>query len=101
MSITNAATGVVTNVVTNADGVYSAPNLLPGTYSVAVAFDGFNSQTKSGLTLTIGAELPVDFEMSIGNVAENVEVSGRRRRSTPSRRRCATTSAARRSVSCR
>ena len=52
VSITNVATGVVTSVVTNADGFYSAPNLLPGTYAVAVAFDGFNGQTKSGITLT-------------------------------------------------
>src|SRR5689334_6633705 len=53
VSIANVATGVVTNVVTNADGFYHAPNLLPGTYAVTAAFDGFNSQTKNGLTLTV------------------------------------------------
>src|SRR5688572_11407659 len=47
VAITNVATGVVTTVVTNADGFYSAPNLLPGVYTVTVAFDGFNSQSKS------------------------------------------------------
>jgi hypothetical protein len=76
VSITNAATGVVTNVVTNEDGFYSAPNLLPGTYEVMVAFDGFSTQTKRGITLTVGAEIPVDFEMKIGDVKENVQVSG-------------------------
>ncbi len=76
VSITNVATGVVTNVVTNADGFYSAPNLLPGSYEVAVAFDGFNSQTKTGITLTVGAELPVDFAMTVGNLKEDVQVLG-------------------------
>jgi hypothetical protein len=76
VSITNVATGVVTKVVTNEDGFFSAPNLLPGTYDVTVAFDGFNSQTRKGVTLTVGAELPVDFEMKVGDVRENVVVSG-------------------------
>jgi hypothetical protein len=75
VSISNVATGVVTDVVTNADGFYSAPNLLPGRYEVKASFDGFNSQTKSGITLTVGAEFPVDFTMSVGTVSENVDVS--------------------------
>ena len=61
VSISNVATGVVTSVVTNADGLYSAPNLLPGPYEVTATFDGFNTQTKNGITLTVGAELPIDF----------------------------------------
>ena len=75
VSISNVATGVVTQVVTNADGLYSVPNLLPGPYEVTVTFDGFNTQTKSGITLTVGAELPIDFSMSVGKVSENVHVS--------------------------
>jgi hypothetical protein len=75
VSINNVATGVVTSVVTNADGFYSAPNLLPGAYEVTAAFDGFNTQTKSGITLTVGAELPIDFTMSVGTVSESVHVS--------------------------
>ena len=76
ISITNIATGVVTNVVANEQGFYSAPSLLPGTYDVSVAFDGFTSQTKKGVTLTVGTELAVDFDMRIGDLQENVEVSG-------------------------
>jgi hypothetical protein len=75
VSISNVATGVVTDVVTNADGFYSAPNLLPGRYEVKASFDGFNSQTKSGITLTVGAEYPIDFTMSVGTISENVNVS--------------------------
>jgi hypothetical protein len=74
ISISNTATGVVTDVVTNAEGVYSAPNLLPGTYHVTAQFDGFGAQTRTGLTLTVGAELPVDFTMSVGGVTEAVQV---------------------------
>ena len=69
------ATGVVTDVVTNADGYYSVPNLLPGPYEVKASFDGFNAQTRTGITLSVGAEFPVDFTMTVGSVSENVEVS--------------------------
>ncbi len=76
VAITNVATGVVTSVITNEGGFYSAPNLLPGTYDVTVTFDGFNTQTRKGLTLTVGGEAAVDFEMKVGSVNENVVVSG-------------------------
>ena len=91
VSITNVATGVVTSVVTNADGFYTAPNLLPGTYTVTAAFDGFNSQTKSGLTLTVGAELPVDFDMTVGNVSETLQVAGQSATVDTCPPRCVTT----------
>jgi hypothetical protein len=76
ISISNVATGVTTDVVSNGDGFYSAPNLLPGDYVVTAAFDGFNTQSKSGITLNVGAEVPIDFTMSVGTVTENVNVSG-------------------------
>jgi hypothetical protein len=76
VSITNVATGVVTHVLTNEDGVYSAPNLLPGTYNIAVTYDGFNTQTKNAIALTVGAEQAIDFEMKVGDINENIVVSG-------------------------
>ena len=76
VAITNVATGVVTKVVTNEEGFYSVPNLLPGPYEVMVAFDGFSSQTRKGLTLAVGAEHTVDFEMKVGNLTEDVVVAG-------------------------
>ena len=36
--ITNAATGVTRNITTNADGFYTAPNLLPGAYEPTFPF---------------------------------------------------------------
>src|SRR5215469_18052502 len=41
VSIKNVATSVAREVPTNADGFYSAPNLLPGTYEVSVSAQGF------------------------------------------------------------
>src|SRR5882762_6479566 len=35
--ITNEATGVVTKLATNANGIYTAGNLLPGDYTISIA----------------------------------------------------------------
>ena len=40
--VTNAATGVTRSLTTNAAGVYDAPALTPGIYSVRVAHEGIH-----------------------------------------------------------
>src|SRR6516225_1317467 len=41
ISIKNTATGVVRVVTTDAAGLYTAPNLLPGTYEITASAPGF------------------------------------------------------------
>src|SRR5713226_4577756 len=43
VSIANKATGVTRAVTTDAAGLYSAPNLLPGDYEVTIAASGFST----------------------------------------------------------
>src|ERR1700722_18398525 len=54
ISIKNVSTGEVRSVTSNSDGVYSAPNLLAGTYEVTVTATGFSTLVQSGITLTVG-----------------------------------------------
>ena len=51
VTIKNIATGEVRKVVTNGEGVYSAPNLLPGPYQVEVTASGFRSVLQKDLNL--------------------------------------------------
>src|SRR5260370_26504701 len=53
ISITNIATGISRTVTTNADGVYTAPNLLPGTYDLKFTAPGFKTDLRSGIGLTV------------------------------------------------
>jgi len=73
--ITNSATGEARTVSSNADGIYSAPNLQPGSYSVAVTAAGFSKTVQSGLTLTVGATQTLNFAMQVGQANVTVEVS--------------------------
>jgi len=76
IAVTNVATGVETNVVTNDQGVYTVPNLLPGMYDVAASFDGFNTEVRMGVTLMVGGDVVVDFVMKVGDINESILVAG-------------------------
>jgi len=75
ITVTNVAQGVSTTTVTNADGVYNVPHLIPGTYAVKADMTGFETALRSGLTLAIGQVAQVDIKMTIGSVGQVVEVT--------------------------
>src|SRR5260370_24506312 len=56
VSIKNSATGETREVISNASGFYSAPNLLPANYEVAVTATGFTRMVQTGVTLSVGAQ---------------------------------------------
>lgn len=72
VSITNVATGITTTVTTNADGFYIAPNLLPGEYEVTVSATGFSTETRKGISLTVGAEQVFNLILRVGSAAKIV-----------------------------
>ncbi len=76
ISIKNEATGVVQEIIADNAGVYSAPNLLPGTYDVTISGSGFAPQEKTGVTLGVGEERLLNISMQIGTVNQQVQVSG-------------------------
>jgi len=74
ITITNVATGVTREVTTNDEGVYSAPNLLPGVYEAKFSAPGFRSGKHSGIELTVGAAVVLDVTLTVGAVQESVVV---------------------------
>jgi hypothetical protein len=76
VSIKNVATGVTTLTTTNPNGIYNAPNLLPGTYDITIFSPGFQTEVLSGITLTVGAQQVLNLTMKVGAVTERVQVTG-------------------------
>jgi outer membrane receptor protein involved in Fe transport len=74
VSIMNTATGIARAVTTNEDGLYKAPNLLPGSYELKFTAPGFRTEVRSGITITIGGEAVVDLSMQVGAAVETVVV---------------------------
>ena len=62
----NLATGLVRSSVSDANGDYRIPLLPPGEYEVKIEANGFNTQIRKGITLTIGQTLVINFEMTLG-----------------------------------
>src|ERR1700675_1646345 len=73
VEIVNLSTQILTTLTSNADGFYTAPNLLPGEYSVTATRSGF-ATTVTQVTLTVGAQRVANMAMRIGSFTEVVKV---------------------------
>ncbi len=73
--IKNLATGVERTITTNADGFYTAVNLLPGDYQVTISATGFNTEVKSGITMNVGGQQSFDLTLHVGTVSHTVQVT--------------------------
>src|SRR5579871_3065213 len=71
----NSRTSVTRSTVTNAAGVYSFPDLTPGTYEVRVAAAGFATVVKTNIELEVQQSARVDFVLSVGQAMQTVEVT--------------------------
>lgn len=70
----NLGTGELREVQTNGEGFYSLPNLLPGSYDVAVAAKQFTRTVQKAIVLTVGAQQALNITLKPGQVTEVVEV---------------------------
>src|SRR5579862_2597130 len=76
VAILDVDTGIARTVTTDADGRYSAASLALGHYRVTGKRDGFNTEVREGIQLTVGQEDVVDLSMTVGTVAQTVTVTG-------------------------
>jgi hypothetical protein len=74
VTIVNLATSVTTTVTSNTQGIYNAPNLLPGTYRAKISAPGFRSEVEDGITVAVGSQQVLNFALKVGAVNEVVEV---------------------------
>ena len=77
VTISNPATGFSRVLRTNEGGIYAAPALTPGAYTIRVEKEGFQSQSRAGVELQVGQAPTLNFTLAVGNVAEVIEVKGR------------------------
>src|SRR3984893_10246223 len=66
ISIKDLGTGVTRTLTSDSAGYYSAPNLLPATYSVTTTATGFSTNVQTGITLSVGAQQQLNISMKVG-----------------------------------
>jgi carboxypeptidase family protein len=76
VSIFNRETGFQRSVTTDQQGRFDFPQLKPGTYSVKVAADGFDSQQKDNIDSGLGQTQTLNFILKISSAKLSVEVTG-------------------------
>jgi hypothetical protein len=64
------------SAVTDAGGVYRFPSLVPGTYAIKTELAGFQTVNRETIIVLVGQTTPVEFQLKIASVAENVTVTG-------------------------
>src|SRR6266478_8932347 len=69
-------TNVAYSTVTNNEGVYSIPDLLPGRYHIQVSKPGFKTVVKPDIVLNVQDARGINFTLQVGAVSEVVTVQG-------------------------
>src|SRR5260370_14651926 len=72
----STSTNQVRRATTNETGNYSLPYLVPGVYDVRVERSGFKVATRKGVELQVGAVARIDFKLEVGEITQQVEVTG-------------------------
>jgi outer membrane receptor protein involved in Fe transport len=76
VTIVAVDTGVTRVVSTDSKGVYSAPNLSSGKYTITTSAAGFKTEVQTGITLTVGSEQELNITLRVGSRTEEVRVAG-------------------------
>jgi hypothetical protein len=73
--VVNTAMGTKADLTTNAEGLYRAPALSPGMYSVEVVATGFKKALRPGIELRVADRLDINIALEIGASEQSVTVS--------------------------
>jgi Carboxypeptidase regulatory-like domain/TonB-dependent Receptor Plug Domain len=75
ITVTNTATDVTRNLVSNSAGDYVASNLEAGTYAVSAEASGFKKAENKSVIVQVSRDARVDLQLQPGGVGETVEVT--------------------------
>ena len=76
VTVTNTATGVQREVVTDAEGRFAAPGLQVGPYEVTAALQGFATRRQENLRVQIGETNTLRLELGVAALSDTITVSG-------------------------
>src|SRR5687767_14983680 len=75
ITITNQSTGITWDVTSDSRGVYVAPALPAGPYTVKVEATGFRPSISTDNTVSVAQTTRIDLKLQVGTVLEAVNVT--------------------------
>jgi hypothetical protein len=76
LTLTNEATAVSSTAVTNDAGEYAFANTPPGVYTIEARLAGYKTFERRGLVIGTQQTLVVDVGLDVGDIAEQITVTG-------------------------
>src|ERR1700676_3116417 len=76
VSARNLETGAVRKTVSDDNGTYRISSIPAGSYEVSSSASGFKTEVRSGIVVTVGGDVSVNFGLTVGAITEKVEVTG-------------------------
>jgi hypothetical protein len=75
ITLTNMATGINRETVSNDEGYFTIPLVQPGEYRIAVKKEGFKPVVRPGLALNVEQVARLDFTLETGAVTETITIT--------------------------
>src|SRR6267142_342469 len=76
VTLTEETTGITRTAVSNDRGRFVAIAVTPGRYTIKAELAGFQTQTRSGVTINVGQAVTLNFSLPIGTLTDQVTVTG-------------------------
>jgi trimeric autotransporter adhesin len=76
VTLTNEATNISREVVTNEVGQYNFPALTPGTYTLKTQLTGYKTYESKGLVVATQQFITLDVTLEVGALEESITVTG-------------------------
>lgn len=73
--LTNSVTGTASQSVSNSNGSFTLPFLVPGTYTMQVQKQGFATFVRRAITLQANDQQRMDIKLEVGQASTRVEVT--------------------------
>ena len=70
----NTQTGVQYTSITNSSGDYMLPFLIPGSYTITVEMQGFETSTRTGIAVRESDRITIDVTMQVGEASDSIQV---------------------------
>ena len=75
VTVRNVDTGAVRTLTSDAGGRYIAPELPLGSYEVQGQQSGFQTEVRTGITLTVGREAVINLALKVGQLSDKVTIT--------------------------
>lgn len=74
--VTNEGTGISFKTTADSSGVYTAPNLQAGVYSISATKTGFQTFQATGIQVLAAQSVRVNVQLAVGEMQQSVSVTG-------------------------